>query len=82
MNDIEQRRKKIETIAKVVGLGIAGFLFAPIAYATITGLVSLIVVGVIGLAVVNIGVPWFAITMANWRLKAIKAAAAANPIET
>ena len=82
MNDIEQRRKKIETIAKVVGLGIAGFLFAPIAYATITGLVSLIVVGVIGLAVVNIGVPWFAITIANWRLKAIKAAAAANPIET
>jgi hypothetical protein len=80
--DLEARRKKIETWAKVVGLGVAAFLFAPFAIATVTGLISLIVVGVIGLLVVNVGVPWFAVSLANWRLKALKAAAAANPIET
>jgi hypothetical protein len=82
MNELELKRKRIETFGKVLGLGIAGFLFAPIAYATITGVLSLIVVGVIALAVVNVGVPWFAVSLANWRLKALKSAAAANPIET
>jgi len=80
--DLEARRKKIETWAKVLGLGVAAFLFAPFAIATITGLVSLIVVSVIGLLVVNVGIPWFAASLANWRLKALKAVAAANPIET
>ncbi len=80
--DLEARRKRIETWAKVLGLGVAAFLFAPFAIATITGLVSLIVVSVVGLLVVNVGLPWFAVTLANWRLKALKAAAAMNPIET
>ncbi len=80
--DLEARRKRIETWAKVLGLGVAGLLFAPFAVATITGLISLIVVGVIGLLAVNVGVPWFAASLANWRLKALKAVAAANPIET
>ncbi len=82
MQDLEQRRKRIETIAKVGLLGVAGFLFAPIAFATIQGVVSLVVVAAVGLAVVNIGIPWFAASLANWRLKALKAVAAANPIET
>lgn len=82
MNDLEAKRKRIETIVKVLALGVAGFLFAPIAYMTITGIISLIVVGVIALLAVNIGVPWFAKSIANWRLKALKAVAAANPIET
>lgn len=81
MNDIEQKRKRIENIAKVVGLCVAGALFAPIALATIQGLISLIVVGAIALFTVNVIVPWLAISLANWRLKALKAAAAANPIE-
>jgi len=80
--DLETRRKNIEKWAKVFGLGICGILFAPFAIATITGLVSLIVVGVIGLLVVNVGIPWFSVSLANWRLKSLKAAAAANPIET
>jgi len=80
--DLEARRKKIEMWAKVLGLGVAAFLFAPFAIATVTGLVSLIVVGIVGLLVVNVGLPWFAVSLANWRLKALKAAAAANPIET
>lgn len=80
--DLELKRKRIETIAKVAGLCVFGFLFAPFAVATVTGLISLLVVGAIGLAAVNIGIPWASVTLANWRLKAIKAAAAANPIET
>lgn len=44
--------------------------------------ISLIVVSVTGLVVVNVGLPWFGVTLANWRLKALKAAAAMNPIET
>lgn len=79
---IEQRRARIEKWAKVAGLAVIGFLFAPFAAATITGLISLLVVGGIGLLAVNVGIPWFAVTLANWRLKALKAAAAANPIET
>ena len=81
MNDIEQKRKRIENIIKVVGVIIAAILFAPIAVMTIKGLISLIVVGAIALFTVNVIVPWFAVSLANWRLKALKAAAAANPIE-
>lgn len=82
MNELEIKRKRIETFGKVIGLGVVGFFFAPLAYATITGLVSLVTVGVIGLLVVNVGVPWFSVSLANWRLKALKATAIANPIET
>jgi len=80
--DLEAKRQKIETIVKVLALAVAGFLFAPFAILTIKGLISLVVVAVIGLGVVNIGIPWLGVTLANWRLKALKAAAAANPIET
>lgn len=81
-NELELKRQRIEKWAKIAGLALAGFLFAPFAIATITGLVSLIVVAVVGLLTVNIGIPWFAAKLANWRLKALKAEAAANPIET
>ncbi len=79
--DLESRRKRIETFAKIGGLCVAGFFFAPIAILTIKGLISLLVVGAIGLVTVNVGIPWMAVSLANWRLKALKAAAAANPIE-
>lgn len=79
---LEQRRTRIENIAKVIGIVALGFLFAPIAIMTIKGVISLIIVGAIGFATVNIGIPWFSRSVANWRLKAIKAVAAANPIET
>jgi hypothetical protein len=82
MNDLELKKKRIETVGKVILLGIAGFLFAPIAYLTITGLISLVVVCTIALLVVNIVIPWLSLSIANWRLKALKAVASANPIET
>jgi len=81
-SELDIKRKKIETIVKVLAMCVAGFLFAPFAILTIKGLISLIVVGVIGLGVVNVGIPWLAVSLANWKLKALKAAAAANPIET
>jgi hypothetical protein len=78
----EQRAERVRKLASIAGLALAGFLFAPFAILTIKGLVSLIVVGVIGLVTVNVGVPWFSYTLANWKLKALKSVAAANPIET
>ncbi len=68
--------------AKVVGLGFVGFLVAPFIVATIQGLIGLAVAAVISLLLVNVGVPWFAVKMANWRLKALKHEASLNPIET
>ena len=72
-SDLEAKRKKIETIVKVLCICVAGFFFAPIAILTIKGLISLLVVAVIGLLTVNVGIPWLAVSLANWRLKALKA---------
>ena len=82
MNELELKRQKIEKWGKLLGLCAAGFFFAPVAYATITGLISLVVVSTIALVTVNVVIPWFAVSLANWKLKALKSAAAANPIET
>lgn len=81
MNDLELKRKRIETVVKVLGVGVVGFLVAPFAFIAIKGIVGLIVIAAISLLVINVAVPWFAVSIANWRLKALKAAAAANPIE-
>jgi len=77
----EQRAQKWGTIAKWGIFAGFGFFFAPIAMATITGMLALIVVGVIGL------VTWALLPAAqdaakNLRLKLIKAEAAKHPIET
>lgn len=81
MNDIEQKRQKFETWAKYIGLGVAGLLFAPFAIATIKGVISLLVVFTIGALAFHVGLPWLSASLAVWRLKALKAVAAANPIE-
>ncbi len=80
--DLEQKRKRIENIVKVVGLCAVGFFVAPFIFVTIQGLVGLAVAAVVGLGLVNVGIPWFAVKMANWRLKALKHEASLNPIET
>lgn len=82
MNDLELKRKRIETVVKVLGLGAVAFFLAPFIVMTIKGLIGLTVAAVISLLVVNVGVPWFAIKLANWRLKALKYEASLNPIET
>ena len=77
----EQKRKRIELAVKLVGLGIAGFIVAPFVFIAIKGLVGLVLAALFGWAVV-----WFtpvvATTLANWRLKALKAEASRNPVET
>lgn len=82
MIDLESKRKKFETIGKVAGLAVAGFFVAPIILVTIKGIIGLAVAAVIGLLLVNVGAPWFGDKLANWRLQAIKAEAAKNPVET
>lgn len=77
MIDLETKRKRIETGVKVAALlGVCAIL-APFTYAILGGLGALIVC----LTAVNLA-PWFGHKLANWRLKALKAEAAANPIET
>lgn len=79
--ELEARRKKVETLVKVAGLGVAGFLVAPVVFLAIKGLIGLIIAGGIGLGIVFF-TPVIASKMANWRLQAIKAEAAKNPVET
>lgn len=81
MQDLELKKQNIQKWVKLLGVGVAGFLFAPFAIATLGGIIGLggvIIVGTIG---VNM-LPWFSVKVANWKLKALKHEAAKNPIET
>jgi hypothetical protein len=79
--DLEQKRKNIETAVKIVILVVVGFIVAPFIFLAIKGLIGAIIAAVVGLVAINLA-PSFAALVANWRLKALKAVAAANPIET
>lgn len=81
---LEQRRKRIETAAKVIGLAGVCLLLGPVYIILLHGMAALFALGaaaVVGFVAVNF-LPVFAYHVANWRLKALKAVAAANPIET
>lgn len=84
MQDLELKRKRIETAMKIVGLIAACFILGPFYLILLHGMAALfallIALGV-GFVVVNF-LPTVAAAIANWRLKALKAVAAANPIET
>ena len=82
--DLEQKSKRIQTIVSIIALGGACLLIGPLYLTILHGLGALLGLGVgaVGVFVsVNL-MPWFALKVANWRLKALKAEAAANPIET
>lgn len=81
MIDIEAKRRFTENAAKIIGLGVISFLVAPIILIVIHGLIGLIVAVAIGGLAINMA-PAGAAMLANWRVKALKAVAAANPIET
>lgn len=84
MNELELKRKRIETIAKVAGLLGVTLILGPFYLVILHGIGALAALAgatVIGLTAVNF-IPWFAMKLANWKLKALKAEAAANPIET
>lgn len=77
----EQRAQKWGTVAKWAAFAVTGFLVSPFILATITGMLGLIVAVGIALTVWALS-PSIETTAKNLRLKALKAAAAANPIET
>src|SRR5687767_8252966 len=82
MIDLEKKRKRIEMIAASVGVCVVAFFVAPVIFVTIKGLIGIIVALGIVLPTLYVGVPWFAMKMGNWRMKALKAEASKNPLET
>lgn len=77
----EQSPRRLPTLLKW-GIALTGAaLVAPIAFLAIKGIVGAAIAGVLGLIVVNFAEP-VAFSLANLRLKAIKAEARANPVET
>lgn len=79
--ELEKRKQRIMKIGKVGLLALVGFVVAPFIFLAIKGLIGLVVAAGIGLLLINI-TPVLMEKFANWRLKAIKAEAAKNPIET
>jgi dGTP triphosphohydrolase len=77
----EQRKQRLETILKVVGVGVVGFIVAPFVLQAIGGLIGLGIAAAIGYAGITFS-SYFSMKIANWRLKAIKAEAMKNPVET
>lgn len=77
----EQRAAKWGTAAKIIALGILGFIVAPFVGLAIEGLLGLIIIGLIGGTSLWI-LPWVEMKAANIRLQMIKGEAAKHPIET
>lgn len=77
----EQRKQRIETTLKIAGVGVVGFLVAPFVLTAIGGILGLAIAAGISFTAVNM-LPWFALKVSNWRLKAIKSEAMKNPVET
>lgn len=80
----EQRKQRTELIVKVAGLLGVCIVLAPLATTIAAGLGALAALGVGAAAVFTVWkfLPWFAMKIGNWRLKAIKAEAMKNPCET
>lgn len=79
--NLSEKREKIRKWGLVGLIGLTGFVVAPIIFLTIKGLIGLIIAGTIGSLVVAFA-PWWAMKLANWRVKAITSEAKENPIET
>lgn len=77
----EQRKQRIETVIKILGVAAVGFVVAPFVLTAIGGIIGLTIAAGISFVAINM-VPWFAMKVANWRLKAIKSEAMKNPVET
>jgi hypothetical protein len=72
---------RIKRWATVLGIGVIGFLVAPMIFLTIKGIIGLAIAAAIGAALIAF-TPWYAMKLANWRLAAIKAEARKSPVET
>ena len=80
----EQRKQRTELIVKVAGLLGVCIVLAPLATTIAAGLGALAALGVGAAAIFTVWkfLPWFAMKIGNWQLKAIKAEAMKNPCET
>lgn len=79
--NIDLTSKKTQTIIKVTGVVVLGFIVSPFIIAAIHGIIGLAIAG----ALVGSGwvaLPYLAIKASNMRLLGIKKAAADNPVET
>jgi len=87
-----EKRDRMKKWLSIAGLGVVGFLVAPIIFLTIQGIVGLAIAGAVGFTLVSLA-PWFALKVANWKyrlidaekvehIKKVTGAAAENPIET
>ena len=84
MIDLELKRKRIETLAKIGALVVTCLVLGPFYLTLLHGLGALFALFIafgIGFVAINF-MPWFAAMVANWRLKALKYEASVNPIET
>lgn len=79
--DLDTRRRRLATGVKWALAIAAAAVIAPITYLAVKGIVGLALAAIAGLAVVNLA-PVVSMKFANWKLRALKAEAAANPIET
>ncbi len=79
---VAQKNKRNAVLAaQVAGVGIVGFVFAPIIMGIIGGIVGIVVAGVIGLFAIYT-IPVFIDWIANLKLGGIKFVAGKNPVET
>ena len=79
----EQRKQRIETLVKVLAVGGLCLILGPIYLTMLHGMAAIAALGIfsaVGFVVINL-IPAFARLVGNWRLKALKAVASANPIE-
>lgn len=79
--DIQKKEQRWQTIGALIGIGLLAFVVSPFIMATIKGLLGLVTCMIIA-GISWKFLPWFSMKIANLRLKAIKAEASANPIET
>lgn len=79
--ELELKRKRIDLAVKGVALLGISFVAAPVVLVALPGLIGLVATLAIGVTAVNVA-PVFSMKIANWRIKAKKAEAAKNPVET
>lgn len=76
----EQKRVRTEKIAKVVIAGVVCLAVSPVIFLVVKGLIGLIVAAAIGFAALQFA-PYFAIKVANFRMRLITDDARRNPVE-
>jgi hypothetical protein len=80
----EQKAQRIQTVVKVAALGGLLVILGPVYITMLHGMMALAALALtaaVSFVVINL-IPAFARLVGNWRLKALKAVAAMNPIES